>query len=350
MLYNSENLHGGDIYEGNIELDFSANTNPFGMPEGVKRAVVRALENAAHYPDPYCRKLVSAIAEHENVPKEYVLCGAGAAELIYAFAHSERPGSVLELAPTFAEYSLPAEGALIVRHFLSEENDFRLTPSVLRQIEETKPDAVFICDPNNPTGLTADAELIEETARLCERLGIRLFIDECFMDLADENKSFVPRLSHYPNAVVLKAFTKSFGMAGIRLGYCLTADRGLLARMSRQTQQWNVSVPAQEAGAAALKETEFLEKTRKLIRAERERLSDSLMNMGFIVFPSEVNYLLFKGEAGLCEKLLEKGVKIRDCSNYHGLGEGFYRIAVKLPEENERLIKAVSEVLQWQKT
>ena len=350
MLYNTENPHGGDIYEGKIELDFSANTNPFGVPEGVKAAVSACLDRLSAYPDPYCRRLVSAIAEHENVPKEYVLCGAGAAELIYSFASAVRPGRAAELAPTFAEYSLPLADADINRFYLKEENGFRPTRDFIDFVDEAKPEAVFLCNPNNPTGVSADPGLIEEAARKCRDAGCRLFLDECFMDLADEPASFVPRLAEYPNAAVIKAFTKAHGMAGLRLGYCLSADAELLTRMSRAVQPWNVSATAQEAGIAALSETAFIEKTRLFIKKERPRMAAELKKLGFAVFDSEVNFLLIKGSPGLDEGLLKMGIKIRNCANYHGLGEGCYRVAVKLPEENDRLAEAVSEVLKWQGT
>lgn len=345
MLYKTRNPHGGDIYEGNVELDFSANTNPFGTPEGVKSAIVSCLDALSVYPDPYCRRLISAIAEYEDVKKEYVLCGAGAAELIYSFAFSEKPKTVVELAPTFAEYSIPLSGACINRFFLREEDGFSLTHDFLDFIDETKPDTVFLCNPNNPTGVLADPALIEAIALKCRSLGARLFLDECFMDLSDAGESFVPKLAQYPNAIVLKAFTKSFGMAGLRLGYCLSADAGLLSNMSRSAQPWNVSIPAQEAGVAALRETAFLKKTRRLIRIERPRLANEFQELGFTVFNSNANFLLIKGRPGLDAMLLARGVKIRSCSNFHGLTSEFYRVAVKLPDENNRLIEALSEVL-----
>ena len=345
MLYNSENPHGGDIYEGNIELDFSANVNPFGTPEGVKAAVSVSLDKLSAYPDPYCRRLVSAIAAHESVPQEYVLCGAGAAELIHSFASAEKPKTVAELAPTFAEYSLPLADADIKRFYLKEETGFRLTADLLDFIEKTKPKTVFLCNPNNPTGLAADPTLIEAAAEKCRAAGSRLFLDECFMDLADEPKSFVPLLAEFPNVIVLKAFTKSMGMAGLRLGYCLSSDAELNERMSRAAQPWNVSTPAQEAGAAALCETEFIEKTRALIRTERPRFAAELKKLGVTVFDSNVNFLLIKAAPGLDKKLLERGLMIRNCAGFYGLEEGFYRIAVKLPEQNDRLTEAIKETV-----
>ena len=345
MLYKTENPHGGDVYAGNIELDFSANTNPFGTPDSVKAAVSACLDSLSFYPDPYCRRLVAAVAAQEKVPESFVLCGAGAAELIYSYAAAERPKSMVELAPTFAEYSLPLPATSISRFFLKEENGFRVTETLLDHIVETRPDTVFICNPNNPTGLLAAAGLIEDIAGACRAIGARLFLDECFMDLSDGGQSFVPRLKDYPNVVILKAFTKSYGMAGLRLGYCLSANETLLSAMSQAVQPWNVSTAAQAAGIAALGEAGFLEKTLAFVKRERPRLAGGLRDLGFTVFDSDTIFLLFKGAAGLDIKLLAKGIKIRNCANFPGLGEGFYRVPVKLPEENRRLLDSIRECL-----
>lgn len=345
MLYNTTNPHGGDIYAGGIALDFSANINPFGTPEGVKAAICSALNNLSYYPDPYCRELVSAIAEYENVPRSFILCGNGAAELIYSFARAQRPQRVVELAPTFAEYTIPIENAEIKRFYLREDNGFCLTDDFLSFIEKTEPNAVFLCNPNNPTGLCAPREFIEKAAEICVDVGAKLFVDECFMDLADRNESMTNRLSDNPHLIILKAFTKSCGMAGIRLGYCLCADEAMLHAMSRTVQPWNISTLAQKAGAAALAECDFLEKTRLFIQDERPRLSGELKRIGLTVFDSNANFLLIKGKMGLDERLMENGIKIRNCGNFHGLTNEYYRLAVKLPNENDRLIEAIKECL-----
>ena len=134
-------------------------------------------------------------------------------------------------------------------------------------------------------------------------------------------------------------------MAGLRLGYCLSGDRALLAEMSRRGQPWNVSLPAQAAGVAALRETAFLEEARELIARERPRLAAELKKLGFRVCPSQANYLLFYSRTELCAPLLERGVLIRNCSNYAGLEAGWYRAAVRKPEENRRLLEVLEEIL-----
>lgn len=350
MLYNAKNPHGGDVYAGDIDLDFSANTNPFGVPEGVKSAISVCLDKLDRYPDPYCRKLISAIAAHMDVPKGYILGGNGAAELIYSWCEAARPKNAIELAPTFSEYSLALErtGCEVHRHLLREDEGFAVTDRLLSDIEKLRPDSVFLCDPNNPTGRLTDPLLKAELLETCARLGIRLFADECFLDFTG-GKSYVGKASSYPNLTVLKAFTKIYGMAGIRLGYAISSDAELLKKMSRTVQPWNVSTIAQEAGTAALRETGYIEKTKRLIEKERQRLAVELSALGLTVFPSDANFLLFKGDPSLSGELRKHGIALRECSNYVGLGPGFFRTAVKLPEQNDRLIEAIRGVL-WQKT
>lgn len=347
MLYNAKNPHGGDVYAGKIELDFSANTNPFGTPRCVKEAVSACASELSRYPDPYCRELVSAIARFENVPERFVLCGAGAAELIYSYCEALKPRKAVELAPTFSEYSLALEnaGCEIVRHFLREDEGFSVTEELIGLLLRERPDALFLCDPNNPTGKLISPDLKLRIIAVCAENGIRILADECFADLASGGMSLIPSLDKLPNVAVLRAFTKSFGMAGLRLGHCLSSDAALLEKMSRAVQPWNVSTAAQRAGAAALSDPGFIEKARLLIENERPKLISFFRSMGLEVFDSDANFILFRAGTDLGERLKKRGILIRDCSNFPGLSGGFYRIAVKLPDENERLKDAVKECL-----
>lgn len=355
MLYRTKNPHGGDIYEENIVLDFSSNTNPYGTPKGVLEAMNRAMAGVQHYPDPYCRELVRAVAAFENVPREYILCGNGAAELIYAYCRAIGARCAAEPAPTFSEYALGLglAGCQIDYYTLRQENQFDLDDGFLEFLAGRMPEAVFLCNPNNPTGRLIPSGLAERILHFCHRNQIRLFVDECFLDLADGGISMKKFLGDYPELFILKAFTKSYGMAGVRLGYCLTSDGSLLEKMSRMTQPWNVSVLAQAAGVAALKDPSLLMKAKALIPSERRYLQSELEETGFRVCGSQANYLLFYGPPGLDTKLKRYGIAIRNCDNYKGLGPGWYRIAVRLHEENERLIDAVRQLCgkesSWQK-
>lgn len=326
-------------------LDFSANTNPLGTPPGVLEAVCRALPRLHRYPDPYCRRLVQAIAGHEQVPASYILCGNGAADLIYTYCAALRPRTAVELAPTFVEYGagLAQVGCRVERYFLHQAQNFDLDERFLSFLEEKKPEVVFLCNPNNPTGRLIPLPLLEQILQYCAAQGARLFLDECFLDLTEDGVSAKSLLAAHPELLILKAFTKSYGMAGIRLGYCLCADNALLRRMAAASPPWNVSSPAQSAGVAALAERDFLQRTLSLVHTERRWLTDNLTALGFWVCPSHANYLLFRGPLGLREGLLQQGIAIRGCGNYNGLGDGWYRIAVRPHGENEALITAIRQ-------
>lgn len=350
MLYQRKNQHGGDLYSRPIRLDFSANTNPLGTPQSVRQAVMDSLEELHQYPDPYCRTLVADIAEFEKVPEESILCGNGAAELIYAFCRAKMPKRALELAPTFSEYraALESVGCRVEQFLLKEEQDFLLTEEILPVLETGRWDCIFLCNPNNPTGQTIPPELLEQIAEICKQKKMTLFLDECFQDLTDEEAAFSMKrcLKENNELFILKAFTKSYGMAALRLGYGLCQNAELLSAMSCAVQSWNVSLPAQRAGCAALKEQAFLKRSKALIRQERSRLKKRLIEFGFRVIPSQVNYLCFRGPLGLKEQLLEQGIQIRDCGNYRGLCAGWYRIAVKNTEENEELLTALQKIME----
>ncbi|MCI9391393.1 MAG: aminotransferase class I/II-fold pyridoxal phosphate-dependent enzyme [Oscillospiraceae bacterium] len=349
MLYQANNPHGGDVYGRPVTLDVSVNTNPLGPPPGVVRAVVDAAQLLDRYPDPHCRRLVAALADREGVPEEAILCGAGAAELIFSFCAALRPRTALELAPTFSEYAaaLAAAGCRVERCALEEEQGFALTEKLLEELERKSCEVVFLCNPNNPTGRLIPPALLESILALCERRGGWLFVDECFLELSDGGRgtSLAPLLRPGRRLFLLRAFTKSYAMAGLRLGYCLCGEGALLERMGRQTQPWNVSVPAQAAGLAALGEEAYLRESRALIQSERRYLREGLEALGLTVCSSQANYLLVKSPAELSGPLLDRGILIRDCANYRGLGPGWYRTAVRRREENRTLLNALGEIL-----
>lgn len=350
MLYERENPHGGDIYRQPVRLDFSVNTNPLGPPPGVVRAVEASARLLDRYPDPCCRSLVRALSAYEGVPERFILCGCGAAELIFSYCGALRPQKALELAPTFSEYAaaLEAFGCQVERYALDERNGFALTEKFLDVLQETDCGVIFLCTPNNPTGRLADPGLLAEACEICLRRGLRLFVDECFLELSDGGRSasLADQLERFPGLFLLKAFTKSYAMAGLRMGYCLCGDGALLEAMGRLTQPWNVSVPAQAAGLAALEEGAYLARARALIGRERPLLTAGLRALGLAVCPSQANYLLLKSPVELAGPLLEQGILIRSCANYRGLGPGWYRAAVRGPEENGELLMALASVLE----
>ena len=321
MLYQE---HGGEIYTGDYRLDFSANLNPLGMPDSVKAAVRQASELADRYPDAQCRELRRALSEVCRLPEEYFLCGNGAAELIMASAQALKPRRALIALPAFSEYerALKSAGCAEIRYYSClRSRGFRIGEDIL------------------------DAEY-------CREKGVFLVLDECFNALLQDpaQATLLKELPENPKLMILRAFTKSYAMAGLRLGYAVSSCRELLLRIRAGLQTWNVSLPAQLAGIAALKERGYLERAGKLICTERLFLREKLSAMGFLLYDSQANYLFFEGPEDLAERCAEKGILIRDCGSCRGLAPGCFRIAVKRREENEALCACLEAVIREDKT
>lgn len=336
--------HGGDVFEREIVYDFSANLNPLGMPESVKNALRKSISEWEKYPDPFCRSLVKKLSEREDFPPENIVCGNGAADLIFRIVQTVKPKKAVVCAPSFSEYSkaLTQNGSEISAYFLSEKSGFALDEKILEMLDESV-QMLILCTPNNPTGRTIDGELLRQICEKCEANDIVFLCDECFIDFT-ENAAHAEQFMN-PNVVVLKAFTKIYAMAGLRLGYALFGDEKLAESVRKSGQFWSVSAPAQTAGAAALDEKNYLEKTLELVKKEREFLTEKLRNFGFKVYPSEANFILFYTELPLDEMLLSEKILIRNCANFEGLEQGYFRIAVRSHEENSALVSAIERCL-----
>lgn len=349
-----ELTHGGDVlgFEaryGRPPLDFSVNTNPLGMPAAAREAAARSIEQAGAYPDPLCRRLCAALARHEPIPEQYILCGNGAADLIFRLCFALKPKRALLPAPSFAEYeqALRAAGCAVAYHPLRREDDFTLTGSVLPAITP-QTDILFLCEPGNPTGQLTPPALLRQVAARCAETGTLLVVDECFGGFLQQPQAhtMAPLLPVMPNLLVLKAFTKLYAMAGLRLGYCLCSDAALLGRMRAAGQPWAVSVVAQAAGEAALAADGYLQETRRLIGQERAYLQEQLAALGLRVYGSQANYLFFYTAApDFFEGMARQGVLLRNCANYQGLQPGYFRASVQLRAQNDRLVAAAKKVL-----
>lgn len=363
-----EYQHGGDIYSHRIQMDYSANINPLGLPAGVRETLSRCIQGdvCTLYPDSSCRTLRAALGQRHEIPAEYIICGNGAADLIFGLAAALRPARGLLMAPTFSEYeqALKTAGTKIDYLRLYEKNGF--VPDMEEMcravhdawIRGESYDVAFLCNPNNPTGIPVSKSQVEMLARECERSGTFLAVDECFCDFLEDGDevSMIPAVKQLSRLFVLKAFTKLYAMAGLRLGYGLCGNRGLLEALASVRQPWPVSGLAQKAGEAALKEREYVTAARTLIGRERQWLKGELEGMGFHVYDSQANYLFFRHllspdeetypKGWLYHKLLEHKVLIRSCGNYPGLDSGFYRICIKTREENEALTAHIQNVLR----
>ncbi len=340
------NTSGCRIRGGGIRYDFSANIGPLGMPEGVKEALRRDIDCWDVYPDPYCRALTAELSAHTGIDGGRIVCGNGAADLIWRIMLALRPRKAVICAPTFSEYAkaLAAVGSGIVEYRLAEENDFVLDEEILAYLDGTV-QMLILCSPNNPTGSVIDPALLEKICEVCREKGILLLCDECFLDFVrdsrDRSAVWFIKCAGRRSVIVLKAFTKIYAMAGMRLGYALFGSRQLAETVRNTGQFWSVSSPAQAAGIAALAERDYVRRTVEIVETEREYLRRELTRLGLRVYPSEANFLLFRCGLPLDERLLKERILIRSCENYSGLDASYFRIAVRMHEENAALVEAI---------
>ena len=353
MNAKTQNEHGGDIksyYEeyGRLPLDFSSNISPLGVPKSVVTAIKDFSANIDKYPDPFSRDLRNAISKKLHIPVEYITCGNGAADLIYRITFALKPKTGLILVPTFSEYesALQSVNCNVIKYKLQEDNSFKLNEEVLKLITPDL-DIFFLCQPNNPTGTLINKNLLLKIIEQCTNTNTFLVLDECFVDFLDSPNSYslISYLSSYSNLIILKAFTKLYGMAGIRLGYALSSNHEVLLKLINSGQPWPISSISEKAGIAALSDIDYVNRVRSLIIKERAFLYYSLIELGLRVIEPTANFILFKSPFPIYKLLENKNILIRDCSNFEGLGDLWYRIAVKTHSENQYLIAAIKEVL-----
>lgn len=341
--------HGGDTYLKENMIDFSANINPLGMPVSVQKALVESVKQYSSYPDPGCRQLIKQIAAYEQLDEKRIICGNGAADLIFRLVLALRPQRALLLAPTFSEYekALRVTGSSIQYEQLNAEENFRLTKRVLEKLTK-EIDFFILCNPNNPTGQLVAPELLEQILQRCQENDIYLLVDECFLDFVQEKEYYQTQkyLNRGENqrVMILKAFTKLYAMAGLRLGYLLCGQEELVEKLQDCAQAWSVSTPAQIAGIAALGEVEYRRKTIEYITTEREYLYNNIATQGIRVYPSMTNFLLLQSDIPLEEELKKEKILVRSCENFRGLDSSFYRIAVRTAKENKQLIQALERI------
>lgn len=362
--------HGGDIYGNqNIELDFSVNLSPIGPPEAVRGALQDddLLKVVTSYPDPQCRELTASLAQKLQIPQEWILCGNGASELIMAAVQAIRPALAMIPAPTYQGYerALSAGGAEVLYYELDREKGFALTEEILESPVGLKSLAdmkksngtkaiLFLCNPNNPVGNCIEPVLLNKISEYCRRNHIYLVLDECYLDLLSDAalRTMRHKLSENPYLIIVNAFTKTYAMPGIRLGYLMADNEELLSRIAQQKPEWSVSMLAQRAGALAITDTEYLHRARKTVREEREYVCGMLRGFGAEVFEGEGPFVLFISGKELYEPLRERGILIRRFDRIQGIGnrtssEGYYyRVGLRSHEENERLMKLIGELME----
>lgn len=355
-------MHGGDIYLNRINIDFSVNINPLGMPAEISDAALAAVQKANNYPQIDSLDLRKKAAKFYGLKPEMIIAGNGAAELLYVLLQqvaSQKKTRAAIFSPSFSEYEKAAIAAGLKCDFFENIAEIPL---------DIQTGAVIICNPNNPTGQIFSEKQLLKLAADCEKNEALLVIDESFMDFTDgaenllENKNNLKNSEQsempceiFDNLVIVKSMTKFFAMPGIRLGFAFCRDVKLIERLYARMQPWSVSLIAQHCGLKAfdlLENSDFRERTYAVLRREKEFLAEGLTQLGMEVSNEKgANFLIFKfakkadTNIDLYSALLKKNILIRDCSDF-ALLKGWYRVCVRNHEDNMELLATIRGVLE----
>lgn len=345
--------HGGDVNSyikkyGKLPHDFSSNLSFFDYSDRLEKVYIDSFNKCFFYPDEIYSELVKEIAAFENVKNENIAVSNGASELITLLPFILQSRKTLICAPTFIEYKERfSKHSEVFEYKLNPNNSFMIENDIYKIIKNF--DTIILVNPNNPVGNVLTKKEIKKIIEKCEINKSYLIVDECFMDLSIKNESAKKYLEKYDKLIIIKALTKSFSLAGIRLGY-LISNEEIIYKVNSFLPSWRVSNIADIIGREVLKYKDDLKKIKKEISKELGYLSEELKNMGFKVFPSETNFILFKSDIkDFKDKMELEGFLIRDCSNYTSLENGgYYRIAVKNHNENVLLIKAIQKIVKME--
>jgi len=358
-MHKLNHTHGGNIKEISKRydlkpedvIDFSASINPLGMSQLAKKAITDHLDTVLHYPEQFADTLASEIAKFHDIPQECVLAGNGSTELIYLIPRVFKPKKALMVIPTFSEYRNALE---LVRceadtFLLSEENGFKLEVDRLISALEGKYDILYICNPGNPTGASVSKDAILEIVDKASSYGILCIVDEAFIDFT-EDESVKKAAIERTNLIVLRSMTKFFGIPGMRVGFAISSKENI-DRMMVYKEPWSINSLGSIATIESLKDTGYMEESRRFVEKERDHLFASLTDIQWLKpFPSVANYILVRIDRGgldgdtLFDILAKKGLLIRSCTSFEGLGNNFFRVAVRKREENERLVNCLKQV------
>jgi threonine-phosphate decarboxylase len=341
-LYSIENPNSGIV-------DFSSNVNPLGYPTAINKLLRSWMKNIPVYPDHTSKKLKRRLSSYLGVPINNLVVGNGATEVIYNFcrATTGKNTHVLIPIPTFGEYEAAVRLCAGKLQFFKTMNLEEGFSEFVKRIPNNG--IVFVCNPNNPTGALISKKLIIQIVKSAKIKNTLVFVDECFMELTQTlQQSVIDQIQKLDNLFVLRSLTKSFGLAGLRVGYGV-GNKKLISVLDKIKIPWNVNGFAQEAAVIALSQRRFLAKTRKLIKTEYKFLKNAIEKLdGFSCFESSTNFILIRTNTNskqLQKKLLQKKILVRECSTFRGLNQNYIRIAVKTHKENLKLIKELESMV-----
>ena len=359
-------LHGGNVHAAARELgrpleslrDFSASINPLGLSSRAARVLSHAVSLVGHYPDPECTSLKQAIQRRWRLASGRIVVGNGATELIDLIPRALSMRSALILGPTYEEYARAVELAGGRTSMVMARRDENFRPpleAITRRLAvqrhgKTDFDAVFLCHPNNPTGQPCHRQDLRELLDIADAAGIWVVVDESFIEYC-ERLTCIPYLPRYSRLIVLRSFTKFYGLPGLRIGYSLSSG-DVAACLSRCQPPWTVNALAQLAAEAAMTDVRHAQRSRAYVEKERKRIAAELTSIaGVTVIPSAANFLFIElpgsfRSSTITAALRRQGMLIRDCSRWVGCSERMVRIAVRRRQDNTRLLAALKTWLR----
>jgi threonine-phosphate decarboxylase len=357
-----EYKHGGNIYKAVREsgmslddmLDFSANINPLSFSEVGLDLMKERFELASNYPDPEYIQLKGKIATFNGVHEKHVFLGNGAADSIFDVMRAIKPSSALIISPTFGEYerALRSVNCSVDYFILSKEEAFDIDfNKLIYRLSQGNYDFVVVCNPNNPTGRIYKKESIKSLIDFANENRISVLIDEAFMDFVVEEKLYSVQdlVVHYDNLFVTKSLTKFFAVPGMRLGYVITCSSKFCDYYKSSKPPWPVNSIAESYGIGALGDESYIENTRKYIEREITYMIEGLSGFSNVeVFGTVTNYVLIKYSGGkpLSELFRKSNILIRECGNFVGLDEMYFRFAIKSRENNSKFLAVLKEILK----
>lgn len=345
--------HGGEGWRWGTVEDFSANLNPLGPPEGLQDVIRAASDGLDHYPDDTCAEFKEALASHYSLGTENFLAGAGSSEIIRLFAEVfiDKGDMAVIPRPTFMEYSFACKlmGGKIVP-FVLNNGSYYIDVDVLLKTIGSGVKAVYLCTPNNPTGVATRRADILRLSKALEEMGVLLFLDETLLELMPEETDLtcVREVRSHPNLLIIRSLTKSFAVPGLRSGYAV-AQEEMISCLERGRQSWNLGTIEQKASAWLVRYCQgHLRRAAEILRAEKEKVYAHLRNdLGMELHrPDAFFFFINVGQAGydgasFRKQMLRHGVMVRDCGSFGSPFESYVRFCVKTPEKDEALIRAL---------
>ena len=358
-------MHGGDLdaiereygIPKNEISDFSGNINPLGFP---KKAAAKLAENIAmvcQYPDKNYFALRKSIGGYTGANPEHIVVGNGSTELISTFIKSVNAKRTLIMGPAYSEYenAVKTIGGEYTYFELKEEETFELNVEHLLTELDGDVGLFIACNPNNPTGTAIKTTDMEKILIHCKTKGISVMTDETYIEFSDEIDKIcsIPLVEKYDNIFVIRGISKFFAAPGLRLGYGITSSKKFHDMLAQNQDPWSVNILASYAGEQIFTDTEFIEKTKKLISSERKRMYDEISCWKNVkIYKSASNFMLVKlltdkvDAAEIFDYMIREKMVIRDAASFTFLDESFLRFCVLSPEENTKFLTELKKIVE----